>query len=70
MTGGHDDPCLSAHALGYPTAGAECLGSRDCIWPAGKVVAMALSALLLLILAYVAVVAVRAIARSTRRRPR
>lgn len=64
MTGGHDDPCLSAHARGCPTARAECLRSRDCIWRAGKVLAMALSALLLLILAYRAVVAGRAVARS------
>jgi hypothetical protein len=49
---------------------AECLGWRDGVWPACKVAAMALGALLLLTLAFIAVTAMRTLARLTRRRPR
>ncbi len=70
MTRCHDDRYSSAHAAGLSDRRAECLGLRDCVRPAGKVVPMALSALLLLILAFIAVAVVRAVARSIDRRPR
>lgn len=72
MTRSHDDRCVSVQAGAVRPPVPKCLRWRDCVWPAGKVVAMALSALLLLlqIVAYVAVIAARAVARSTRGRPK